>query len=123
MGQQQKCLKEAEPFYFCAVHSALSPVKSTVVKHWERMCPQLLTKQSQYGRQAMDVLSNIFQNASVLVKLPLAEPYLLFVFVENQPSFFKFKITSSHLTLKKNADSLLETSNLSYTSVAQLSSL
>lgn len=109
MGQQQKCLKEAEPFYFCALHSALSPVKSPVVKHWERMCPQLLTEQSQHGRQAMDVLSNVFQNASVLVKLPVAEPYLPLAFVENQPSFFNFKIPSNHLTLKKNADSLLET--------------
>lgn len=90
IGQQQKCLKGAEPFYFCAWHSALSPVKSTVVKPWERMCPQLLTKQSQHGRKAGDVLCNIFQNASVLVKLTVAEPYLLFALIEKSALIFSF---------------------------------
>lgn len=122
MGQQQKCLKEAEPFYFSALHSALSPGKSTVMKHWERLFRQKLRAQPQYGRNAMDVLSTNFLKASVLVKLPVAEPYLLFAFVENQPSFFNFK-TSNHLTLKKNEDSLIETVATWGSFVAQLSLL
>lgn len=64
--------------------------------------------------------SSVF--SSVFVKVPVAEPYFPFAFVENQPSSFNFK-TSNHLTLRKKADLLIETVATWGSFVTQLSSL
>lgn len=39
-------------FYFCALLSALSSVRSTVKKYWGRMCPQLLIEQSHLWKKS-----------------------------------------------------------------------
>jgi len=58
------------------------------------------------GRKAVEVLCHVSENASLVVKLPVPETYLLFAFVENNALFFfgTFK-TFSYPTLKKHADS------------------